>query len=336
MQIRKRGVILTKVYACYSKNEEERLLSSSGGIYPLLAEYILQQGGAVFAACYDDSLEVCHMQIRTLDELKKSQGAKYMASKLGDTFGSVRNILLAEQPVLFAGTPCQCAGLESYLQAQRIDTKALFCVDFICHGVPGRASWRAYKEGQEQRNGMISQIQMRDKSSGWTRYGYSWKYTFGDGRICYQKQSENTYMKGFVSNLFLRPSCYRCGFRRLERPTDLTLGDYWGIWDIQPEMDDDRGTSLVLVHSEKGRELFRGIENQMIYKETSIKAAIRENPSILVSPGLTGKRADFFHLLSEGEEFDDIIDKLAEKSFADKVKHKIWKVSGLSFWRQIK
>lgn len=143
-------------------------------------------------------------------------------------------------------------------------------------------------------------------------------------------------MKGYVSNLFLRPSCYRCGFRRLERPTDLTLGDYWGIWDIQPEMDDDRGTSLVLVHSEKGRELFRGIENQMVYKETAIKAAIRENPSILVSPGLTGKRADFFHLLSEGEEFDDIIDKLAEKSFADKVKHKIWKVFGVSFWRQIK
>ena len=201
---------MIKAYACYNKDEIERENSSSGGIFPLLARDVINNNGIVYAACYDEKLEVIHKRISDLDSIYYAQGSKYVSSRVSDAYRQVIMDLENGRAVLFVGTPCQCAGLDSFLKYLGKDRKQVILVDFVCHGVPSHIPWDSYKKSFSSKNGTLVSVNMRDKSSGWKNGNYSWKEVTDKGKVIVTPRKESPYLKGMIANLFLRPSCYEC------------------------------------------------------------------------------------------------------------------------------
>ena len=312
----------TKAYACYNNNEKVRLSSSSGGIFPLLASSIINKGGVVFAACYDNNLNVKHQKIDKLEDIFLGQGSKYVCSTLGDTFQQIKDIIKQEKKVLFVGTPCQCAGLISFLGLNNIERKNLIIVDCVCHGVPGKVSWDAYKKSLEKQSFILRSVNMRDKCSGWTKGSYSWSLSDEKGHVIIMPKDKNSFMKGMLSNLTIRPSCFDCKFKGIDRTTDITLGDYWGVWNHLPEMDDNKGTSLVLIHTIAGMELLNKIRSNITLADAVVEKAIKGNSCIVKSTKFNPKRKEFFLRLNNGEDFILLIKELTMKTIKEKVKIK--------------
>lgn len=303
------------VYACYNNQIEQRMQSSSGGIYFLLAKKIIEEGGVVFAVIYNSKFETEHCEITKEEELFKSLGSKYCTSILGDTFCTIKDYIKKNKKILFVGTPCQCAGLARFLGKDR---EKVFLIDFVCHGVPSRKVWNNYLENINKENN-LNFLNMRDKTMGWSRFSYDWKFRYDPGKEIVVPQGNIPYMQGFVADLFLRPSCYECKFKGVERESDITLGDYWGVWDLQPEMDDGKGTSLVIIHSEKGNQLFERICSQITKQEIDLEHAIQYNPSIKYSVKKNKKRKIFFEKFYAGEDLEKIIKQMIEISTKDKM-----------------
>lgn len=325
--------MITKAFACYNLNENERRHSSSGGIYPLIARKVLNNGGIVYAACYNDNLDVTHQVIDTEHKLYASQGSKYVQSILKSTFDSLIDRLKNGEEVMFVGTPCQCAGLVSLIRETKAPRYNAFIIDFVCHGVPGRSAWNAYKDSIAKRGNTLASVNMRDKTTGWTKGNYAWKEIMVNGETVVTPRRQNSYMKGMLANLYLRPSCFTCGFKGIDRCTDITLGDYWGVWDHLPEMDDNKGTSLILIHTEQGMRLFDGIKDSVKIADANIERAIKGNLCIAEATKYTKKREEFFERLNKGEDFIKIVDDLTKISLIDKVKNQMIKTVKITFGR---
>ncbi|MDE6501596.1 MAG: Coenzyme F420 hydrogenase/dehydrogenase, beta subunit C-terminal domain [Ruminococcus sp.] len=316
----------TVAYACYSKDKNERKLSSSGGIYPLIARYILKQNGIVYSACYDTNLDVRHYAVSNEQELRDSQGSKYVESTLGDTFRQIADTLKHQRKTLFVGTPCQCAGLIQYLTLVSCPMDNLIVMDFVCHGIPSRKAWHSYLDSRKRNGKPVVKVNMRHKISGWSHGNYSWEFEDSLGNRTYTYQRKVSYMKGMIANLYLRPSCYECRFKGTERQTDLTVGDYWGVWNLQPEMDDNKGTSLILLHTEKGKSLFNEIASSLTYKEAELEGAVKANPCIAVSVKRPQKRDSFFEQLEDGKDFEKIVHHLTKVNIFRRVYRKFKKL----------
>lgn len=303
-----------KAYACYNKQEEIRKLSSSGGVFALLATAIIDAGGIVFAVCYDENFETEHREITSLENLIPSLGSKYIPSRLSDTFKKVQNYLINGKRILFVGTPCQCVGLKRFLGQEYDD---LWLIDLVCHGVPSKIAWRKYLE---EIDGMqLKAINMRDKTMGWTEWKYNWSLLYKDGSKKIIPQNQVSFMRGFVKDIYLRPSCYECCFKGANRVSDITIGDYWGVWNEQPEMDDNKGISLVIIHTDKGNVLLNCIRDCMQISKVSFDKVVRYNPSIMESAKVTEKRKLFFEKIKSAERFETIIKDLTEDSLEKKI-----------------
>lgn len=297
----------TVAIAVKNKYDEERNRSTSGGVFPLLAKYVLSQKGIVAGAAYDDNFVVRHIFIESTDQIHLLQGAKYSQSRIGDSFAKIRKLLQSGRMVLFSGTPCQCAGLMNYLGK---NYKNLIITDLICHGVPSPKAWQAYIDyrSNKENNGIRPQgINMRSKASGWSRYAYSTEFDYGNGHITRIHNSQDLFMKIFVGNLCLRDSCSNCVAKGTERCSDFTLGDYWGVWNQHPEIDDDKGVSIVFVHTEKGKKILEILQDQMEYIEVDIDSAYKENPSLVASSKAHEKRAEFFKRVNK-DIFEELVD----------------------------
>ena len=243
------------VYAAVNNDESVRLQSSSGGIFTLLAESVLDRGGIVFGACFDQNWNVVHDYTETKEGLAKFRGSKYVQSHVGNCFIQVKTFLDSGREVLFSGTPCQVAGLKNYL---RKPYSNLFTVDLVCHGVPSPEVWRRYLQeavcrvyGIKKKNVInlgeyISDISFRAKDKGWKKYNI--KIIFRNGKVEMMPFSENPYMNVFLSDLSLRPSCYACPTKLHRAQSDITLADFWGVNEIKPDIDDDKGCGLVLIN----------------------------------------------------------------------------------------
>lgn len=313
-----------QAFACYNKNLKIRLASSSGGIYTLLAESVIESGGQVYAACYNEKFEVEYKKISNTQDIKKTRGAKYISSRLGDTFQRVYNDLKEEKIVMFVGLPCQCAGLQLFLKMKKNAniTKTLLLIDMICHGISGEKTWNMFiKEEEREKNSKLLAVNMRDKSSGWL--GYQWRLDFLNGIVDLKHHDRNLYMKGYKNNLFLRPSCYKCNFKGISRLTDLTLGDFWGADRIVPELFDNKGVSVVLLHSSKGQEFFDRIKEQMFWKTIDIEQVIQSNRSIIESPIRSTDRTLFFKRLEEKQNFHKVVKKMTKDPFVKQVNNLI-------------
>lgn len=298
----------TVAYAMKNCDENVRKRSTSGGIFSLLAEYVLDRGGIIWGAAYESDFSVRHIVVSDRKELSLLQGAKYVQSVIGTSFQEVKRELQKGRIVLFSGTPCQCAGLKSFLGKAY---ENLITVDMVCHGVPSPKAWQAYIDYRSQKENAGNRpvkINMRSKASGWSHYGYSTEFDYGNSKISRIQNSRDLFMKAFIGNICLRSSCSDCIAKGVDRCTDFTLGDYWGIWNQHPEFDDNKGTSVVFVHSQKGREILNQVRENTVWLEVDIKAAYRENGSVVNSSAMHTARGDFLAGVT-AENFEEIVSR---------------------------
>lgn len=237
---------------CYAAQAPDniRAISSSGGVFTPLAEKILERGGFICGAAFREDWTVHHIIINKKEDLTKLRGSKYVQSDTEDCFKRIKALLKDGKWVLFSGTPCQVAGLYTYL-GKEYDT--LLTVDIFCHGAPSPGVWKRYLK-ENYKPGSIANVNFRDKTAiGWSCSHVA--ITLQNGK----KEVSNNYTKWFHSSIILRPSCENCKFNKLPRPADISLGDWWGISKINPTLNDGRGLSNVLLNSPKGKELYESI-----------------------------------------------------------------------------
>ena len=293
-----------KAYAAYSRDEAIRLQSSSGGIFTELAKAVLANKGTVFGAAYNEQFEVVHICAENEADIAKLRGAKYAQSNLCGIFPAVKRKLDEGQQVLFSGTPCQVGGLKAFL---RKEYENLLTVDFVCHSVPSPVAWRKYvqyRAEQDNDRGLPLSINLRSKKTGWSKYQYSNLFDYHDFTHS-AKSGESLYMKLFVGGYISRESCASCQFKGYSRVSDLTIGDFWGIWDIAPEMDDNKGTSVVLVQSDRGEALLRSIANQLVLKMVTLEEASMQNQAMIRTARMNPKRDEVLRMI-RAENFDAI------------------------------
>ena len=273
-----------EAYAAFS-SPEDRKGSSSGGVFAGFARQVLERGGLVFGAAMGENQEYAeHVGVASLAELPKLQGSKYLQSRMGDCFRQAKKALDAGKAVLFTGTPCQIEGLKNFLGR---DYENLLTADVICHGVPSEKLWQNYLEFQQRRYGSkVTNVRFRDKRQGWK--SFSMVLTFENGKQYAKKLYFDLFLQLFLQDLCLRPSCYACPSRKLHRVSDITLGDFWGCDRVCPEMDDDTGLSLVLIHSEKGQRAFDALP--LNRKSVPLDQALTANKAVIQSPKLPENR----------------------------------------------
>ena len=273
-----------KAFAAYGP-DKDRAESSSGGIFAQLARQTLAQGGLVFgAAMAEDGKTAVHMAIDGEGDLPRLQGSKYLQSHMGNCFRQAKEALDVGRAVLFTGTPCQIEGLLHFLGR---DYENLVTADVICHGVPSEKLWQKYLDCQQRHHGSrVTRVSFRDKRQGWK--SFSMALTFENGKQYAKKLYFDTYLQLFLQDLCLRPSCYACPSRKKHRVSDLTLGDFWGCDRVCPEMDDDTGLSLVLIHSEKGQRAFDALSLKR--KTVTLEQALTANKAVIRSPKMPENR----------------------------------------------
>lgn len=272
-----------------ARNEDALLRSSSGGVFPVIAEKFVTGGGEVCGAQLDEECKVVHSFVDRKEDLQKIRGSKYVQSELYSIFDDVRTELDNGQKVLFSGTPCQIAGLKAFL---RKDYAGLYLVDIACHGVPSPGLWEKYKAVMETRHGFkLKSVDFRDKSDGWRHYNI--RYVFQSKEVLVPRM-DDPYMALFLQDMTLRPSCYECRFRNGNSGSDLTLADLWSVEGTCPQMNDDRGVSAVLINTDKGRELFESVAGMLVSSEITSDAARKENGGFTGAIVLPEKRTEFF------------------------------------------
>ena len=292
---------VTEAYAAYTKDEYTRLNSTSGGIFSELAISVLEASGCVYGASYDEDGTVRHIQIDGKEELEKLRGAKYSQSILGNSFQKIMKNLDEGKMVLFSGMPCQVAGLKSFL---RKDYGNLICIDFVCHGVPSPMVWDKYiyYRTHKDNHGIFPKtINLRNKESGWSHYSYSVEFKYPNGNRYLCQNNRDSFMRLFVGDYILRECCGDCHFKGYDRVSDITLGDFWGIWDVDPEMDDNKGTSLILTHTQKGENLLKAISRNIKYKQVTLEQASYRNQSMLKSSNHKECRESVLKAIAESD-----------------------------------
>jgi coenzyme F420-reducing hydrogenase beta subunit len=253
------------IYGAKNKIREKQYKSSSGGVFMELAEYIISRNGIVFGATYSDSFEVKHQKAITVEECLAFRGSKYVQSNLLETFREVKQCLEESKPVLFSGTPCQIAGLRNYLRKQYDN---LITVDLICHQVPSPLIFNEYIKHIENKFGKtIKSINMKDKEKGWGQQ--KTRIIFQDDTMIFNKKESNLWQKIYYSLLVTRPSCHECKFANLQRPGDITIGDYVFIEKHFPDFHDKNGVSVVLINNDKGFFYFKQAEDKFYLLPTT-------------------------------------------------------------------
>lgn len=293
-----------KAFACKNKNIENRLKSSSGCIFILLAKYIIKNGGVVFGARFNEKLEVVHDYIETEEDINLFMGSKYVQSNINNTYKKAKKFLLENKLVLFTGTPCQIEGLLKFLGK---DYENLYTQDIICHGVPSPKLWRKYLEFLKQENGEVPiTVNFRDKkTAGWNNYHVNYIYKNKEENVYH---NNDIYMNLFLENIALRNSCYNCQFKKTVRKSDITIADFWGIDNINPNINDEKGVSAVLINSKKGEKLFENIKNEIEYYNVKVTDIEKYNPCFNHSTSYNKKREDFFYDL-DNLTFNELIER---------------------------
>lgn len=310
-----------KVYSAQNIDENIRINSSSGGVFTLIAENIIEQDGIVVGATFNESFEVVHKLIEKKEDLKEIRGSKYVQSKIGDTYSMIKKNLINGKIVLFTGTPCQVAGLKKYLNKEYTN---LITQDLICHGVPSPVVWSKYInyikiKGKSE----IKNITFRSKIEGWRSFSLIFKFL--DNKIINKNIEEDFYLIAFQNNIDLRNSCYNCRFKGEERVSDITLADFWGIENTNIDMDDDKGTSVVIINSENGNKLLKKIRNNLKISETNLDMATKSNKNYYTSANKNNSREEFLSELTENN-FETMVRRYCNYSYKVEIKKRLKKI----------
>lgn len=276
-EIKKADAGYPKTYAMYNKNDEELLKSSSGGIFSIIANYILENNGVVFGAAYDENLNVNHIKIDSKRELEKLRSSKYVQSNIRNTYKEAEEILKQDKFVLFTGTPCQIEGLNSYLMKQYDN---LITCDLVCHGVPSPKLFKVYLEYLSKKfKSKVKSYNFRSKSKyGWGLFAEA---ITNDNKKHYIKSDLDPYYTNFLECNTYRENCYRCHYTNYNRVSNLTLADYWGVSSIHPKFYSQKGISLILVNNEKGEMILNKILSQIEKIDTNLDYASSRNKNLI-------------------------------------------------------
>ena len=296
------GLSEPDVYACWNHDAHVRTVSSSGGIFSVLAAEMIRRDGIVFGACFDERFNVRHESAADLAGCQKFRGSKYVQSDIADTYQQVATALSAGQDVLFSGTPCQNAGLHAFLG--KTEEKLVTC-DLLCTGAPSPFVFRQLRQHLESLfQSPIVSFRFRDKEQGWNTP--TLRVDFANGQVFRDRLFKNVYAKLFFEKFSARPTCIECKFKETLRVADFTLGDYWHGDKVKPHLFDNRGVSLVLVNSEKGRRLFEHIQGS-IFSESARMAEMQQRQLLFRPPSQRPAkrippivRAQFFRDVSRG------------------------------------
>lgn len=283
-------------YVGYSNEDAVRLMSSSGGLFYELGKAIIHENGVVYGAKFSQDFAVEHARVDSLIGLNAILTSKYVQSKMDIVvYEQVLSDLDSGRKVLFAGTPCQVAAIQRIANEKHMEEK-LYTVDFVCHGVPSPSVWKSYVSYQEKKNGKeIDSINFRDKKHGsksW--HDFSLLLKFVDESSYYRSHELDPYMQAFLSNRNLRPSCYDCLFKDRMYKSDITMGDAWKIERVKKEWSDDKGTSVIIVRSEKGEKLLKMLTDSFSLSKSTYDLWTRFNPAMIQPSSMPSSRADFF------------------------------------------
>ena len=268
-QVNKKNSIVPDLYA-FRASDEIRKKSSSGGMFTLLANYILEENGYIAGAVFDENMQLQHILSNTENDLDRMRGSKYVQSYTGFVYRRIKEKLENDIPVLFTGCPCQVAALHSYLAK---DYDKLYTVDLLCHGVPSQKSFSKYLDEISGTKAVYS-VKFRDKSHGWVANYIDIKYNDGSayiGKFGRNEVEKDPFETAFHKNLFLRYACADCPFCEQPRQGDISIGDFWGIDQFDPAQNDKKGTSMVLINTEKGGILFNKVKDKGVCKKVSFK-----------------------------------------------------------------
>lgn len=283
------------VYAGQMLNKEAAMNSTSGGLFQALALYFLSIGGVVCAARQELDTSLHHVMVHNEDELRRCLKSKYYQSSVGSSYREIRDLLRNDIKVLFCGTPCQVAGLLSYLGK---NTSGLLTCDLVCHGTPSKKVVDRYIADKEKiYHSKLKEIQFRDKEHGWAAMRMSMK--FDNGNRYSETAGNDAFYFGFFHGLYYRKSCYTCPFAKEERIGDITLGDFWGIEQTKSELDLQKGISLIIVNTEKGKDLLSKIDDSVILEPHTMEEAKRKNHN-LNGPSRRNPNYDRFYSLLDG------------------------------------
>lgn len=304
---RSKRAFTEKAYAVASKDNVLLKRSSSGGMFGVLAAYILQQNGVVFGCRFNEDMEAVHCAVETEEELRRFHGSKYIQSNTQNTFAECKIRLQEGRQVLYSGTPCQIAGLKQYLGKEY---ENLVCVEIICHGVPSPGIWRQYIKELESRKGKeIIDAAFRYQDQGWKKFRFRTEYEDGTAEVIPGQQS--SFMLAFLNNLTLRPSCYDCKFRLDYSNADLMIGDFWGVGRYYQNFDEEAGVSALLTLTDKGDRIFDDICDETDYVKADISQITPANGCLYLSVFPNRNRSTIMNMYSKRYNLDSALRQYA-------------------------
>lgn len=280
-----------EVFAAYNNNEDERMQSSSGGIFSLLAKKTINTDGVVFGARFNLDWNVILDYADTSEGVIAFRGSKYVQAEVNGAYQKCEQFLKEGRTVLFSGTPCHIAALKRFLHKEY---ENLLMVDVVCHGAPSPMIWKKYLQelmrDVAHSSVLPDNVQFRNKIEGWKRFHF---YADFAGTLVCEESCNNAYMKAFISDLILRPSCYSCPFRGTHRhQSDLSIADFWGVDKIMPKVDDDKGISLVMANTKKGLDAYHQID--VTSCKVDLKEAVPWNGGLMDKLNYNRRRDRFF------------------------------------------
>jgi coenzyme F420-reducing hydrogenase beta subunit len=317
---------MPKGYIIKSKDEQVVNNSSSGGVFYHLAKWVIMNDGVVFGAVIDNQGLIKHSAATTMDALEPMMSSKYVQSEMGNCFKEALDYLKQGIPVLFSGTPCQVRGFYNFI-GDRSKYDKLYLIDFVCHGVPSPKVWKLYLD-EVLKGSKVYRISFRDKTFGWNKF--SLRITRENKKTHLKNKERDAFILGFLNNLYLRPSCYKCKVKGIERRSDVTLADAWHITEIDPTIkDDDKGISTVFIHTDEGEELLHQIEDEVHIHQIDAEKLLEMNQNAILCPIIPKNRTDFFKHISNqsgNQKIEKIIQKNLNISKISKIKKTIKKV----------
>lgn len=290
--INKKSIKKFDQYAYLVQNKDSKILdeSTAGGAFSAIAKYIVQNNGIVYGACFDDNYKVIHTSAMTLEDLSKFRNSKYVQSDLGKTFKEVKKYLDEDRLVCYSGTPCQIEGLLLYL-GKKYDN--LVTVDVVCRAVPSPGVWNDYLK-LINNDGEIESIRFRDKTLG---------YHFSTMEVKYNKNNtqrggieSQPWLRMFFSGMIIRESCSKCKFRSQYRNSDFTIWDCFNVYHLDKSLNEEKGVTRVLLHTDKAIKIFKIISSDLEYREITIDKAVENVREFVQSPEINNQRKEFFDL----------------------------------------
>ena len=316
------GMPVEEALLAYAREQELVKYSSSGGVFSVVAKQILDRQGVVFSVVMSpDCKEAVYAKAENGAQLAAMRGSKYVQSNKNDVFLQVKQNLEAGRQVLFCGTPCDVNGLYNYLKQTNTAIDKLLLVDFICHGVPSPLVWQRYLESRElQMCAGASNVQFRNKKFGWKNFAMS--IEFSNGRQYLADKETDPYLRGFLSDIYLRPSCHECAAKGEKRVSDITIGDAWGMDSILN--GNNSGVSVIMLHSSKAQALFSSLKEQLhCIPLTDTQLVKKGNSALMQSSAIKSTRRQFMAQLPGTKRIDRLINQNCRDPLVLAVKKKV-------------